>query len=645
MIEPKDFPHLRYFCFPQGNPKSLENIIGLDTEAYEDGKPFLCMLSTGREIDLHTFPQDFFSEVPEGIILKTEYKKIAEKSLYLNKHYGTYNLKYDSGACLYFMDRKNLMELWKYGHTIMELAGGVSLSSPDLTRGEVKRYAFDYIPHKYLCIQHKGFYIKIWDIAQYFKMSLDSACKVYLGRAVKLEMETKTFSVEYVKKHFEKIKKYCLVDSQACAELGNYLISKLKEFGIKTTSLYSAASLSYEYFSSRCHIVVIKRFWKYYKELINYSLEAYRGGKFECTGRGVFNNAWQYDIVSAYPFQISRLLDFEKARVVFSSEYIGEADYGFLRVMVCNDGQHIPVAVKNKSGVDIYPQGKFFATITKQEYDYCMSIGVDCRIISGYWLVCKNKVTPYKDCIDELFSIKAKYKGKDDFLYEISKKMMNSFYGKTLQIIKEIVIDTDTMTGSKNGVPVFGEKNIYKAGRSFNPVHGAIVTAETRIQITKIQNLLKTDCLAVHTDSALCLRELPPELTTGKLGELELQKRGGGVLIACGQYQINTPEGKSKGAYKGFKPDYDDNWLDMLSRNKERSTIEQKVLMVEGWYECCAKKHFDSINLFQESKKIIDLNADTKRLWARKVKAKNLLQGIEQSTPIVTVNLKKPLNW
>lgn len=606
-------------------------MMGIDSEAYNTGEPFLIMVSTGKEVNVTSVLMSFFDEVPDGELTKKEKKRLSAASKYLDRHYGTYNLKYDSGALLYYVQRENLMELWKYGRTRIEIQA----------KTEKKTFTIEYIPHKFLSFQHKGFFIKIWDVAQYFKMSLDKACMMYLGKKMKLDIETKTFTRPYVKQNLAKIKKYCLVDSQACAELGNYLISKLKAFGIKTTSLYSPASLSYEYFSTRCHIVVIKRLWKYYKDIIHYAMESYKGGKFECTARGSFPEAWQYDIVSAYPYEISRLLNIEKARFVFSNEYIPEADYGFLRVMIYNDNHHIPCAVKNRARVDIYPYGKFFTTITKQEYDYLNEIGCDCRIISAWWIVCKSKVTPYKDCIDELFAIKARFKGRDDFLYSVSKLMMNSFYGKTLQLIKDIVPDTDKpLAGGK-----FAEKTIYRAGRPFNPVHGAVVTANTRIKITRIQNLMKEKCLAVHTDSALCLEPLPPELVTGALGDLELQKHGSGVLIACGQYQIDSADGKSKGAYKGFRPDYEDDWIGMLKRNKEKSTFEQKTLHVEGWYECCAKGHFDRVNLFQNDKKIIDLNADTKRLWQRQVKAKHLLAGIEQSAPQVVMNIKKPLNW
>lgn len=620
MIDVKDFDLIKYSCYPEGEPKPIPSMIGIDTEAYEDGRPFLCMLSTGAEISVENVPALFFAGVPAGKLSKKQRREIERKSLFVNRHYGTYNLKYDSGALLYYLSKEEKYALWKYG--------SVSLKRP--IDGREQKILVEYIPHKYLGFFFNRFYIKIWDVAQYFKMSLDKACGIYLGKKGKLDIETKTFTVEYVRKNLSYIREYCLKDAQSCAEIGNYLISKLDEFGIKTTALYSAASLSYEYFSSRTKIITVKRLWDYYKDVVKYAIEAYKGGKFECTARGYFKHAYQYDIVSAYPYEIRNLVNIEKARVIEGSDFIEEADYAFLRVRieVTSALVHIPCAMKNRQGVDIYPMGVFYTTITLTEYKYLLSIGVYVKIINGFWLLNDFKSYPYRDIIDQLFIIKKKYKGVDLFLYEVSKKMMNSFYGKTLQLIPEII-------GCETG-----EKTIYRAGRAFNPVYGAIITANTRCKVTETQNILGKDSLAVHTDSVLSLTPLPESMTNGKLGNFELQIEGEGVLIACGQYQI-----KGKGAYKGFKPFADTDWFSMLRSNSTKRKFMQETLHVEGWYEAVAKGHYDKINLFQKDYKEIDLNADSKRNWFKAVRCKDLLEKLEHSAPQVLYHNNKPEGW
>jgi hypothetical protein len=619
VIDIKDFDLLRYACYPDGKPKPIEDMVGIDTEAYSNGEPFLCMLSDSREIDLRTVPQCFFTEVPEGVIKKPDYKRIAKASSWLNKHYCTYNLKYDSGALLYFFDRNDLKRLWKYGYVTVTVGN--------------QKILVEYIPHKMLSFHCKKFFIKIWDVAQYFKMSLENASFTYLKKKGKIDIETKSFSKEFVKENLKRIREYCIKDAETCAELGNYFVGKLKQFGIKTTALYSPASLSYEYFTSRTSIITIKRFWDFYRDVIVFAIESYKGGKFECTARGKFDHAWQYDIVSAYPYQIRNLISFDKALVYHQKEYIKDAEYAFLRVRIRNRNPllYTPSPIKNKGRVDIYPMGDYYSAITKQEYDYLKEIGFDVEIIDGWWLSIPIYFYPYRRVIDELFKLKSQFKGKDESLYSIAKLMMNSWYGKNLQLVNEYVIDKKTSQ----------EIMVYRAGRAFNPIYGSIITANTRIQITRAQNLLKTDCLAVHTDSVLSLRPLPPEMTTGKLGELELQKEGGGVIVACGQYQI----GEKKGAYKGFKPYADENWMSMLEAHRNKSIFEHKHIHAEGWYEAMAKGHMESVNLFQEESKKIDLNADSKRLWTKEVKAKDLLEGIEQSLPQSVMHTAQPKEW
>lgn len=606
MIPVEMFEHINYRAFEASGKAGITDIIGLDTEADETGRPFLCCLSDGSEIMLEAIPQVFFFELMT--LPKDERKDAAAASRYVNKHYSTYNLKYDSGALLYFLSIEEKKELWEFGDCT-------------LTRGGEK-FRAEYIPHKYLAFHWSSYWVKIWDICQYFKMSLEKAALTYLNKKGKLEIETKTFTAGYVAKHRTKIKNYCIKDAVTCAELSNFLVEKLREFGIRCTALYSSASLSYEYFSSRCNVITVSRFWKYYPRLIRYAIESYKGGKFEITARGHFENAKVYDIVSAYPYEISNLVDISKARVIYSKTYVRAAIYGFLRVKIKNDGKHIPCAIKNPGDVDIYPCGVFYNTITKQEYDYLKEIGVDCEIESGYWLIVNDISFPYRDIVDELFQIKKRYKGKDLMLTEVSKRMLNSWYGKTLQIIE------NKRTGD------------YEAGRPWNPIYGAIITANTRIKITRLQNLLGPACLAVHTDSVLSLQDIPKELNTAVLGGFEEQERGDGILIACGQYQIGD-----KGAYKGFKPAAGDDWINILKSNGRKEKIAYPALHVESWTEAIAKGHYDRVNLFQDTKKIINLNQDSKRIWETRTNCRRLLTELEYSMPLVVLETRPPELW
>lgn len=564
--------------------KLIESLIGLDTEAYTSGKPFMVCLSTGENIE----PEKFL-----------DYASRPEHA----GDYCAWNLKYDSGALIYHLPKDNKVELWEKTFT------------------EYNGLHIEYIPHKSLFFYvKKNMKMRIWDILQYYKMPLDKASQIYLNDKKK-DVETKQFTISYVKKHFKEIREYCVYDALLTQRLGMYLINKLSEFGVRTTALYSSASLSFRYFSDRTEICTSWRFWKHYRDSLKYAIDSYQGGKFEVTSRGHFSTVYEYDIVSAYPHEISRLVDISLAKVVKSRSYQEDSQYAAIRCKIYNkEGKYIPCGILFK-GVRIYPSGEFYSTITKEEYDYLVSLDVEVKIIDAYWLCVRKKKYPYSKVISELFTLKSRYKGRDSMLYDVSKKMMNSFYGKTCQMIEDW-------------------KGFYNAGTGWNPFHAASITARTRIQVCKIQNLLKSKCIGVHTDSVITLESLDDSILSNEMGGFLLETSGDGIIIACGQYQIGE-----KGAFKGFEPAKGDNWKKILEAMGKKSILPYPAVKVETWTDAVSKGHFDTINKFTNETKKIDINADIKRMWPNPMTGAKLLTSSQSSFPKIVVHLNSPEHW
>jgi hypothetical protein len=557
-------------------------LLGLDTEAYTTGQPFMVCMSDGTE---------FAPEEMPGALLDR----------YPGEDISVYNLKYDSGALLYHMPTECKIELWIKNVTHW---------------GPVK---VEYIPHKCLTFTRKKDRIRIWDVSQYFSMSLDKAAHKYLGTG-KADMETKRFTVAFVKKHRERIKTYCVQDAKLCADLGTFLVGKLSEFGIRSTALYSSASLSFRYFADRSRVVTAWRYWKHYPGLMKAAIDSYEGGKFEVTGRGSFEG-YEYDLVSAYPCEIARLADITFAEVVNTREYVPEALYAFLRCRIVNPGGvHIPCGIMLRN-VRVYPVGEFYITVTKAEYDYMRECGLHVDILEGFWLKVPSVKHPYAATVAELFKLKSAYKGKDAMLYEVSKRMLNSYYGKMVQCIENW-------------------KSQVVAGPGFNPMYASIITANTRIKMCRIQNALGPKCLAVHTDSVITTEPLAPEVVTDELGAFGFVEQGPGLIVACGQYALGSKE-----AYKGFAPRGNDCWRTLLERHATEDHFSYPVLRVESWVEATAKGHFDKVNYFEDCTKLIDLNGDTKRTWLRTVKGRDLLGPVEQSEHRAHVENNPPEYW
>jgi hypothetical protein len=168
-----------------------------------------------------------------------------------------------------------------------------------------------------------------------------------------------------------------------------------------------------------------------------------------------------------------------------------------------------------------------------------------------------------------------------------------------------------------------------------------VITANTRITVTRMQNLLKDRCLAVHTDSVMCLDPLTPEQATGALGGFAHEVSGKGIIISCGMYEISD-----KTKFKGFRLRRGASWRRILKNYPGRRRIRFTQLHVESWIEAMSKNHLrDRINVFENVPKVVDLNADDKRAWAREVKTDDLLDGLEQSSHIVVMEREKPRSW
>lgn len=595
MITSRDFDRCTYKkpkLFDDRDP--ISNLIGIDSEAYgvdtpehRKGEPFMFCTSLG---DVFT-PDD----IPEMLFTPR----------YHYANFMVYNLKYDSGAFLYHLPVSHLRELRIEGSTFY-----------------LDRH-YDYIPHKRLRIKEGKVTVCFWDISQFYKMSLDNASKRYLNRS-KLDIPTKTFTPRYVRRFWKYISRYCILDARLTADLGRYLVDKLIEFGIMPTTLYSCASVSFTYFCTKANIITSWKLWHEDRTALAFASDAYEGGKFEVTQRGSFSQAYEYDLTSAYPYEIANLVDIGHARVSYSKHYENDAVYGFLRVCIENpSGIPLPCGIM-RNGIRIYPAGTFYLTITKEEYEYLLTLDIGVTIHGAVWFHVRRKRYPYRKTIMGLFDIKSNVKGKDKMLYYVSKVVMNGFYGKCVQCIEQ-----------PNGKIAIG------AG--WNPVYGSVITANTRIKVTRMQNILQDACLAVHTDSIMTTRKLGPRYIRGGLGNFEevTEACGGGVIIACGMYQI----GQSC-AFKGFQPRQGETWINILQKYRNCKSIPYKQLHVESWLEAMAKGHEPTaINVFERSIKTVDLNCDSKRIWSRTVTGQNLLDGMETSMPKAHIEIAPPNYW
>jgi len=551
--------------------KEIEFVYGFDSETLTDGAPFMFAVSDGTVFK------------PKDIPVKLFARK------YRNGNFGVWNLKFDAGSILYHLPTDSKTELRETGQTI---------HGP---------YKYRWIPHKFLSISKGKNAVTFWDINTFFKMSLDRAGEKYIGER-KQDIETKTFTPKYVKSNWSRIAKYCLQDAALVAKLYDYFRKGLNEIDVHPKNLYSCASIAHHYFTLNSRINDVWRFWTNYKEMLRYACESYNGGKFEIYTRGRFEGA-MYDINSAYPHAIANLYDIKRATVYRSKEYDPDAVYGFIRCFIDNTAAlHVPVARKYGPN-NIYPAGKFNATITKQEYDYLIELGLPVKIHSAYWLLLQSKRRPYKNVIDDLYAKKSLFKGKDPRQYMLTKIIMNGFYGKMIQLVED-------------------HKGQVKAGACFNPVHASVITAACRIQVSRICNEYPGRVHAVHTDSVIMNDTLPGHYMGSDLGLWSAEGQGQGVLIASGIYQL---AGKSK--FRGIEIKDGLSWMDLLNKHPRNKYISIPQQVVMSWVESNFRAKDYLTNRFTVKIKDIDLNCDSKRVWPGDVTGRALVSSSQKSLP------------
>lgn len=532
-------------------PKVLQESIhplGIDTEAYDNGTLAMVCVSDGTTWR----PDEWLS----GIL----------SSQYRGKTFVAYNLRYDAGHFVRHISPSGLDQLRRVGKVTED---GIT---------------YRVIANKMLSISKAKHSITIYDLKQYYEGSLETNAQRYLGEG-KDELETKTFSHDFMHDNWDRIANYCIRDAVLVQRLAIRLIEQLNSWGLHVSKLYSTAWISYHWFASRSGHPTVGHFWKYDRRVLDFAMSSYHGGKFEVTTKGT-SHLYEYDLVSAYPATIAELIDTRHCTVYWSRNVIPDAAYGFLdcRLYIPHNLPS-PIAVKQKE-LNIFPGGWFQAIITYPEYRYIVDHGGSATILNACWIVPRKIHYPYRDDINHLVELKQQYKSKDELAYHTAKILMNSLYGKFIQLIEQ-------------------PPDKWRAGSSWNPIYGSYITAMTRVRISDLQRQYPS-IWAVHTDSVISDKPLPFG-KTDKLGGLSYECDGEGIVVGCGIYEIG-----SKTALRGVPSSIGLRELCEQGRGKVSINVRQPL----SW-RLAAVRHRDEseINRWLDANKNLRPDSDSKRIW------------------------------
>lgn len=282
-----------------------------------------------------------------------------------------------------------------------------------------------------------------------------------------------------------------------------------------------------------------KVIWKTHRKF----LEAYCGGRFEICRRGVFFDARQYDIISAYPWALDKCpMLSPRATHRFTRRLSDDALYGAYEVGFATD-EYFGLMPGWRGNTRVYSKGEKRGWIARPELEWLARNGYDFTIHRGVEVFDPAPTDGWSRLVRPIFDLKQRFKGQPLGLG--AKVDVNSMYGILIQLIKKggawVPIEE-----AKNPVDFAGllalEKGppAYEAGQFYAPVYSSTLTSMVRVRLLELaREAGEENVVAFHTDSVL-LKDGATMKTGGELGDVELQKEADElVILKSGQYALD----------------------------------------------------------------------------------------------------------
>lgn len=569
--------------------KQMKNIYGYDTEQTTGGELICAVNHKGDKYEVKTLAKSLLYGVKDHINLFC------------------YGIQFEINHILKQIPEENRNELRSLGKTTYD-------NITYTLRGK-----------NYLGISRNNQHVYLWDIAQFYGGSLKHNSERYLS-TTKIEPPYDNMTKEYAKSHHKEIVDCCIQHADLTYKLTLLFFAELDKMNIKTTKLYSTASVAAKAFHQNCVWDDSTKLYRHKLDFVHAFQNAYAGGMFINPFRGS-DYLYSYDVVSMYPYHMTNLKEIKNATYTVSTEYQPKAYYAALLCIICvTDTKLQPVGLLS-GFTRYYPAGRFSKWITLQEYNFLVECGYQVQIMQGYWVTPQRHHYPFRKYINQLIELKSHYKGVDDMKYNLVKLIMNSMYGKFIQL---------------NPNP----EGTINAGTEYNPVYAGYITACARIQMCRLARKIPGLTFAVHTDSIITNQPIPDEMLGDDLGALKFEREGPGCMIAPGMYEISTytktrsfnkrnivnlPQGMETFTYKEYFETF-----------PKCNKIKLQLKQVLSWKIGTIRHNTHDIGRFIEEDKVIHLNHFNMRIWQNKTSGNKLLNEVEESYPYFLKEIDSP---
>lgn len=332
------------------------------------------------------------------------------------------------------------------------------------------------------------------------------------------------------------------------------------------------------------------------------------GGWLESYQKGHFEQTWDYDITSAYPYYVAQLIDHRFGSWLHTEIYGEKAIYGVAWCKVRIDSWFSPI-IRNVTNLESYtPVGEWECWLTKGEIDFINQYKIgEVEILDGWWWLPDMKLgkvyRPLKKFIYRLNDRKNETEGLEK---EVVKRIMTGMWGKLLSTTDDSVSDT------------------------FNPVWASYVESETRLSVARfiLDNCLSDFLLSIAVDGVLVSH--PTTALNGEgLGKWKLASECPALVIGSGVVAVQDKKNVAE-----FAMNYDD-LLQRIKDQPDDAEYKQTKLSPVTLQKAVNGNMFDKLGQLIEITKTINVKYEQKRLYLNEPQCGgDLLNNVYESIPV-----------
>ncbi len=468
-------------------------------------------------------------------------------------------------------------------------------------------FSFRYIPKKFFQVRYKRDQFELFDISQFFAMSLRSATAKYLGPEFQKDEIPKSWYNELDKclldcRH-NRVIEYGLQDAKCTKELTQLLLKSFSLARIECSSLISPASLAKTFFKEK-----LKNSIKIPTKVNRAFANSLYGGRVEVSKLGRIDGVKLYDIHSAYPSVMALLPAVAGLSVVESgcrTDCRNDVVYGSYQVSVevSHDYYFGPLAVNN-GGIVEYPVGRFRTICGVSGIRTLSKYKIPFKITKAIELCGRPRYFPFSD-VPKMY-----LQRKIPILGLSMKLVMNSGFGMLCET-QEIHAEDGTSFKSRNVNGNFIRTSSILGNYNCFPMASAITEA-TRIKIWEVMHKYGSKVHMSATDSVLVddSVNLP---TSDDLGGWGLDgEYAKAVILGCGRYLLYDSAGNLvKKHNRGF--DLSDSSFNALKQCK-RSSVDLPLFTAGSLRQWALGGCLDDLNVLDYVKRTFRMD-DTKRKW------------------------------